>query len=106
MPFPTGAQVLAFVGATSPSESETAWAETCAKAVEDGITARLNGAPVTDPLPDELTAAAMLAGAHCYKRREATFTSDLSGSAANIVGDYLDSVKPIADRYGNGPGIG
>ena len=105
MPFPTGAEILAFAGVTSPSEPETAWANACAGAVADGITVRLNGAEMpTDT--SELDTAAMLAGVNCYRRREASFASDMSGSATNIVGDYLESVKPITDRYGNGPGIG
>jgi hypothetical protein len=110
MPFPTGAEILAFVGVTSPSAPETAWANACAKAIEDGVTVRLNGAAITDPLPDELYAASMLAGAEAYKRREATFGStgyaDLEGNARAVARDYLEGIKPIADRYGNGPGIG
>lgn len=110
MPFPTGAEILAFVGVTSPSTAETAWANSVAAAVEDGITHRLNGAPVLDPLPPELSTAAMLAGAEAYKRREATFGAggytDMEGTARAVVRDYLEGTKPIADRYGNGPGIG
>jgi hypothetical protein len=109
MAYPTGAEILAFVGATSPSAPETAWADACASAVEAGITTRLNGVtidPYPQPMQDELEVAAMLAGANCYKRREASYSNDINGSAANIAGDYLEGIKPIADRYGNGPGIG
>lgn len=110
MPFPTGADILAFVGVTSPGAPETAWANACAKAVEEGITERLNGATLSDPMPGEIETAAMLAGAEAYKRREATFGTagyaDLEGNARAVTRDYLEGIKPIADRHGNGPGIG
>jgi hypothetical protein len=58
----------------------------------------------------ELDVAAMLAGAEAYKRKEATWGltgyADLEGNAIRVAKDYLEGIKPIADRYGNGPGIG
>lgn len=106
----TGSDILAFVGVKTPSTEESAWADACAKAVLSGITVRLNGASITNPPPDELQVAATLAGAECYKRREATFGltgyADMEGAAIRVARDYLDGVKPLIDRYGAGPGIG
>lgn len=108
--FVTAADILAYVGVLTPSTVETEWAEKCAKAVNDGITARLNGAAVTTPPPPELVTAAIMAGGEAYKRREAPFGvtgfSDVEGAAIRVARDYLDGIKPIVDRYGAGPGIG
>lgn len=105
----TGSEILAFVGVKTPSPEESAWADACASAVLSGITARLNGAILPEP-PSELQVAATLAGAECYKRREATFGltgyADMEGAAIRVARDYLDGVKPLIDRYGAGPGIG
>lgn len=108
--YPDGAAVLAFVGITSPTDDETAWADAVAKAVEHGISVKLNG-PVVDPEgQQELEVAAMLACAEAYKRREATFGltgyADMQGEAIRVARDYLDGVAPLILRYGNGPGIG
>lgn len=106
----TGVQILAFVGVKVPSPDETAWADACAAGVVDGIIQRLNGAAITDPAPTELQNVALMGGAECYKRREAIFGmtgyADLEGAAIRVARDYLDGVRPIIDRYGNGPGIG
>lgn len=108
MPFVTGAQILSFVGVTTPAAADTQWADAVAAAVDSGITVRLNGATVTDD--SELTAAALLAGAEAYKRREATFGltgyADLEGNAIRVARDYLAGIAPMIDRYSNGPGIG
>lgn len=93
-----------------PSTDESAWADACALAVVDGINARMNGAVMPDPAPNELVVAANLAAAECFKRREATFGltgyADMEGAAIRISRDYLTGVAPLIDRYGNGPGIG
>lgn len=108
----TAAQVLAFVGASSPSPDETEWATACAAAVESAITERLNGAEIVDPSPalDELAVAARLAAAEAYKRKEATFGvtgyADLQGAAIRVARDYMDGVRPIIDRYRIVGGIG
>lgn len=108
--FITGAQVLLYVGVKTPSELETIWAGYVADAVNDGITVRLNGAAITNPPPAELVTAAAYAAAEAYKRRELPFgiTSfvDGAGEAVRLSRDYLDGIKPLIDRYGNGPGIG
>jgi len=107
--FTDAGKVLAYVGVKTPSEAETAWATACANAVNDGVMMRLNGAIIIDPPPAELQQAATYAGGEAYKRREAPFGvtsfSDVEG-AVRLARDYLDGVKPIIDRYGNGPGIG
>lgn len=113
MAYPSGADILAFVGVATPSAGESAWADACAAAVEAGITTRLNAAALVEPYPPdmqaELDVAATLAGAEAYKRREATFGltgyADLEGNAIRVAKDYLEGVKPIIDRYSNGPGI-
>jgi len=106
----TGAQVLAFVGVKSPTTADTDWANAVAGAVVQGITHRLNGATTTPEAETELNVAAMIAGAEAYKRREATFGvagyADLEGNAIRVAKDYLEGMRPVIDRYGNGPGIG
>jgi hypothetical protein len=51
-----------------------------------------------------------MAGGEAYKRREAPFGvtgyNDMEGNAIRLARDYLEGVKPVIDRYGNGPGIG
>jgi len=102
--------ILAYVGIKAPTTDETAWAEACAAAVNDGINVRLNGAAITDPPPAELKTAAVMAGSEAFKRREAPFGitgfNDIEGNAIRLARDYLDSIRPIIDRYGAGPGIG
>lgn len=102
--------ILAYVGVRNPTDDETAWATACARAVNDGIITRLNGAFITNPPPDELVVAAIMAGGEAYKRREAPFGitgfNDIEGNAIRLARDYLDGVRPVIDRYGAGPGIG
>ena len=103
--FVDAAQVLAFVGAGSPSEAETEWATACAAAVEAAMVSRLNGAVIAEPsfAHDELSVAARIAAGEAYKRKEAVFGvtgySDLQGAAIRVARDYMDGVKPIVDRY-------
>jgi len=108
----TGTQVLTFVGNKTPAAEDTAWADAVAKALVSGLTYRLNGAVIESPsgAEDELNVALLIGGAEGYKRREATFGStgyaDLEGNAIRLARDYLDSVKPLVNRYSAGPGIG
>jgi hypothetical protein len=108
--FVDAADILVYVGVKTPTQADTEWAEACAKAVNDGILVRLNGAAITDPPPDELVTAAIMAGGEAYKRKEAPFGvtgfNDIEGAAVRIARDYLDGIKPLIDRYGAGPGIG
>lgn len=112
MEFVTAAEVLEYAGVKAPTDAETAWAETVAKAVNSGIEVRLNGSEVIFPSPaaDELHLAAVYAGGEAYKRREAPFGvtgfEDLEGRAIRLARDYLEGSKPLIDRYGAGPGIG
>lgn len=102
-------EIIAYVGVKTPGQNEQDWAQACADAVNDGIAIRLNGAPVVDPPPPELHTAAIMAGGEAYKRREAPFGvtgfSDAEG-AIRLAKDYLEGIRPMIDRYGNGPGIG
>jgi hypothetical protein len=108
----TGAQILTFVGNKQPEQEDTDWADSVAKALVSGLTYRLNGAVIASPsgAEDEINVALLIGGAEGYKRREATFGltgyADLEGSAIKVARDYLDGVKPLIDRYSNGPGIG
>jgi len=108
----TAEQILAFVGVDNPTEPETTWAEMVAAALVSGVTHRLNGAVIVDGsgAEDELNVALLLGGAEGYKRREATFGltgfADIEGNAIRVARDYLDGVRPLIERYGNGPGIG
>ena len=112
-PFPTGDDILAFVGIANPSAAEADWANAVAAAVEAGMITRLNDANLIQPWPvgmnTEIRVAAMLAGSEAFKRREAVFGltgyADLEGNAIRVARDYLEGTKPIADRYGT-PGIG
>lgn len=110
MEFVTAAEILEYAGVKSPTDSESAWAETVAKAVNDGIIVRLNGASVLNPAASELHLAAVYAGGEAYKRREAPFGvtgfEDMEGRAIRLARDYLEGAKPIIDRYSAGPGIG
>jgi hypothetical protein len=109
-------EILVAVGHTDPSAAspaETAWAEACAAAVNEGIDLKLEGVafvmPLADllvsppPLPAELVLAARFAGTEAFKRREATFGLtgfvDLQGAAIRIARDYLEAVAPIIARY-------
>ena len=100
--------ILAYVGIKAPTPDETAWAVACATAVNNGIDVRLNGAIYLDPPPELITAATM-AGGEAFKRREAPFGitgfNDIEGNAIRLARDYLDSVRPVIDRYSNGPGM-
>lgn len=106
----SGSEILAFVGNNTPSADDIAWADACASAVIAGIATSLNGAALSLSGEAELSVASLIAGAECYKRREATFGvtgyADLEGNAIRVAKDYLAGVKPIIDRYSNGPGIG
>jgi hypothetical protein len=108
--FVTGDDVLAQVGASSPSAFETEWAGLVAGAVNDGIVAKLGGSAITDPPPAELVTAARYAATEAYKRREVPFGvlgfADLQGTAYRVARDYLEGVAPIIGRYRTDFGIG
>jgi hypothetical protein len=97
MEWTTGTAILAQAGAAPGSPADIAWADECAAAVNAGIDARLVGV-VLDPLPPELTRAALTAGVEAYTQREASLV-DRQDAARRIVGDYLDTIAPILARY-------
>jgi hypothetical protein len=111
MEYVTSASILGFVGIVTPSPAESEWATLVANAVNAGIDTRLNGVVLEDPSPglDEVKAAAQIAGAEAFKRREATFGltgyADVEGNAIRIAKDYLSGVAPLIDRHSAGPGI-
>jgi len=93
----------------TPTEQDIEWSDMVAEALLEGLTIRLNGA--LPPTPSrELDVALLIGGAEAYKRREATFGltgyADLEGNAIRVARDYLDSIRPMIDRYSAGPGIG
>jgi hypothetical protein len=106
----TGAEVLAFVGIDAPTPGEDTWADACALAVSQGIDRRLNGGTVPPDSEGEVHLAATLAAGEAFKRRSAPFGvtgyADLQGVAIRVARDYLEGVKPLVDRWSNGPGIG
>ena len=110
MDWVTGAEVLAFVGVESPTAGESTWADAVAAGVSVGIDRRLNGGTVPPDSEAEVRVAATLAGAEAYKRRSAPFGvtgyADLAGVGIRVARDYLEGVKPLVDRWSNGPGIG
>ena len=111
MEWVTGAEVLAFVGIDAPKPGESEWADAVAIAVSSGIDTRLNGGAVPAGAPEaEVRVAATLAAAEGFRRRTAPFGvtgyADLQGVAIRVARDYLEGVRPLVDRYSNGPGIG
>ena len=106
----TGAQILDFVGVKVPSTSDSDWADAVAGAVTAGATFLLNGKVPAPEADAELNVALLIAGAEAYKRKEATFGltgyADMEGNAIRVAKDYMEGVKPVINRYSNGPGIG
>lgn len=109
----TGTAILAHVGKATPAEADEAWADACAAAVCAGIDTRLGHAGDETGAPDEwaeLTRAALTAGAHAYKQREAplgvsTF-ADVTGAAVRVARDAISTIAPIIDRYRSDFGVG
>jgi len=110
MPAVTGAQILDFVGVKVPAQSDADWADAVASAVTAGATFLLNGKVPAPEADAELNVALLIAGAEAYKRKEATFGltgyADMEGNAIRVAKDYMEGVKPVINRYSNGPGIG
>jgi hypothetical protein len=95
----TGAAILAQAGVAAPGPADTAWADTCAAAVNAGLDARLVGIPIDDAeLPPELTRGALVAGVEAYTQREGSLV-DRQDATRRIVGDYLETIAPIVARY-------
>jgi hypothetical protein len=94
----TGPAILAQAGAGPGSATDQAWAEECAAAVNAGLDHRLEGVTFLDPLPPELTRAAVEAGVEAYTAREASLV-DRQNASRRIVADYLETIEPIVARY-------
>jgi len=97
----TGAAILAQAGAAPASPDVSAWADSCAAAVNGAIDYRVVGAdPGDDPtytagMISELTRAALVAGVLAFKAREA----NVDAQAPAIVGDYLEPIEGIVARW-------
>jgi hypothetical protein len=92
----TGAAILAQAGAAPGSPLDVTWADACAAAVNEGLDERLDLVVWIDPLPAELTRAALQAGVVAFKAREANVDQS---SPAGVVGDYLETQAGIIERY-------
>ncbi len=110
MEWVTGEEVLAFGGIDSPKPGEVTWSQAVASAVSIAIDRRLNGGTVPPESEGEVRAAALLAASEAFRRSSAPFGvtgyADLQGVAIRVARDYLEGVKPLVDRWSNGPGIG
>ena len=88
----------------------SAWAVDVARGINAGIAARLGWGDDWDAMLDvdavyELRNAALIASGDDYKRRESPFGvagyADSEGVGFRVAKDYLESVRPIVDRYRN-----
>jgi len=109
MPYVTGAQILTHVGKTSPTGDDTAWAGTCADAIEAAITARLGGDTPSAGGVDELEAAARNDGAALFNSRSAphgVVSIGPDGDAIRLGADSLRAVSRVIQRVHSTAGIG
>jgi hypothetical protein len=112
MPYVTGAAILTHVGIVAPDSpptaADTAWAGTCADALEALIAQRMAGVTITAGITDELERAALQDGAAAYKDRDAphgVLTTGNDGEAVRLGADIGRTLRPVFARYA-GPGIG
>lgn len=109
MPYVTGAAILTHVGKSSPSAADTAWATSCADAIEGGITALLGGETPSAGGTDELEVAALTDGAALFNSRAAPhgiLSVGPDGDAVRLGADSLRAVKPVIYRVHTTAGIG
>ena len=109
MTYVTGAQILTHVGKTSPTADDTAWAGTCADAIEAAIAARLDGETPSAGGTDELEAAARNDGAALFNSRNApngVQSIGPDGDAIRLGADALRACKPVIQRVHSTAGIG
>ena len=109
MPYITGAQILTHVGKTSPTADDTAWAGTCADAIEAAILARLDGETPSAGGVDELEAAARNDGAALFNSRSAphgVVSIGPDGDAIRLGADSLRAVSRVIQRVHSTAGIG
>ena len=107
-PYVTGAEILTHVRKSSPAADDTAWAQTCADAIEALIAYRLADVTITADIEAELVRAALQDGAAAYMDREAphgvqSFGPD--GESVRLGRDLARALYPVFIRYA-GPGIG
>jgi len=109
MTYVTGAQILTHVGKSSPTADDTAWAGTCADAIEAAIAYRLDGETPSAGGVDELEAAARTDGAALFLTRNAphgvlSIGPDLE--AVRLGSDSLRAVDRVIARVHSTAGIG
>ena len=107
-PFVTGAEILTHVGEDAPDAAQTAWAASCAAALEAVIAYRLTGVTITAGIEAELNVAAVQDGAACYASRAAphgVLSVGPDGDVVRLGRDITRELEPIFLRYA-GPGIG
>jgi hypothetical protein len=105
----TGAAILTHVGKTSPTAGDTAWASSCADAIEGGIAALLDGETPSGGGVDELEVAALSDGAALFNSRAAPhgiLSVGPDGDAVRLGADSLRAVKPVLYRIHSTAGIG
>ena len=108
MPYVTAAGILAQAGVTAPTAADTAWATTCAAAIEGALTTMLNGATLTASGTAELNRAALMDGVGAYVDRDAPhgiLSLGPDGEAVRLGADVLRASWPVVRRY-TLPGIG
>lgn len=109
MPYVTGAAILAHVGKTSPTAGDTAWAASCADAIEAGIAARLDGETPSAGGVDELEVAALTDGAALFNSRAAPhgiLSVGPDGDAVRLGADSLRAVHKVIVRVHGTAGYG
>ena len=107
-PYVTGTMILAHVRKSSPAADDTAWAATCAAAVEALIARRMSGVTTTADQDAELKRAALQAGAAAYIERDAphgiqSFGPD--GETVRLSATLGRSLEPVFWQL-VGPGMG
>lgn len=108
MTYVTGAAILAHVGKTAPTAAETAWAGTCADALEAVIAHRMADVTITAGITDELERAALQDGAAAFVDRSAPHgiqTTGPDGQTVRLGRDIVRALEPVFLRYAL-PGIG
>jgi hypothetical protein len=108
MPYVTGAQIITHVRKTGATADDTAWAATCAAAIEAVIARRMGTTTITAGMTAELTRAALQAGAAAYMERDAphgiqSFGPD--GETVRLSATLGRSLEPVFHQL-IGPGIG
>ena len=109
MTYVTGAQILTHVGKSSPTADDTAWAGSCADAIEAAIAARLDGETPSAGGIDELEVAARTDGAALFNTRAAPhgiLSIGPDGDTVRLGSDSLRAVNKVIGRVHTTAGIG